>query len=73
MQHPLYLIAHYAMQFVFGEFHPDLIGLTATTDKTRKVDRVYRVYEMKTEDGSGSLVGHLIIIYVTLVSNSYAV
>ncbi|XP_066329448.1 protein SCO1 homolog 1, mitochondrial-like isoform X3 [Miscanthus floridulus] len=45
------------------EFHPDLIGLTGTTDEVRQVARAYRVYYMKTEEeGSDYLVDHSIVI-----------
>ena len=48
----------------FTEFHPDLIGLTGTTDEVRQVARAYRVYYMKTEEeGSDYLVDHSIVMY----------
>jgi protein SCO1/2 len=51
----------------FPEFHPDLIGLTGTTDEVRQVARAYRVYYMKTEEeGSDYLVDHSIVMYVVL-------
>ncbi|CAD6269355.1 unnamed protein product [Miscanthus lutarioriparius] len=47
------------------EFHPDLIGLTGTTDEVRQAARAYRVYYMKTEeDGSDYLVDHSIVVYL---------
>ncbi|CAL5060164.1 unnamed protein product [Urochloa decumbens] len=47
------------------EFHPDLIGLTGTTDEIRQVARAYRVYYMKTEEeGSDYLVDHSIVMYL---------
>ncbi|RLN07380.1 hypothetical protein C2845_PM11G14920 [Panicum miliaceum] len=46
------------------EFHPDLVGLTGTTDEIRKVARAYRVYYMKTEEGSDYLVDHSIVMYL---------
>ncbi|XP_066317893.1 protein SCO1 homolog 1, mitochondrial-like [Miscanthus floridulus] len=47
------------------EFHPDLIGLTGTTDEVRQVARAYRVYYMKTEEeGSDYLVDHSIVMYL---------
>ncbi|KAK3156054.1 hypothetical protein QOZ80_2AG0102200 [Eleusine coracana subsp. coracana] len=47
------------------EFHPDLIGLTGTSDEIRKVARAYRVYYMKTEEeGSDYLVDHSIVMYL---------
>ena len=50
------------------EFHPDLVGLTGTTDEIRKVARAYRVYYMKTEEeGSDYLVDHSIVMYVILI------
>lgn len=50
----------------FAEFHPDLIGLTGTTDEIRQVARAYRVYYMKTEEeGSDYLVDHSIVMYAT--------
>lgn len=50
----------------FTEFHPDLIGLTGTTDEIRQVARAYRVYYMKTEEeGSDYLVDHSIVMYAT--------
>ena len=52
----------------FPEFHPDLVGLTGTTDEIRKVTRAYRVYYMKTEEeGSDYLVDHSIVMYVILI------
>lgn len=46
-----------------AEFHPNLIGLTGTTDEIRKVARAYRVYYMKTEEeGSDYLVDHSIVM-----------
>jgi hypothetical protein len=65
MKYPLYLIGNNAEQFVFGEFHPDLIELISTA--------AYRVYCMKTEEGSDYLVDHSIVMYVTLVSNFLSV
>uniref|UniRef100_A0A0D9VCF8 Thioredoxin domain-containing protein n=1 Tax=Leersia perrieri TaxID=77586 RepID=A0A0D9VCF8_9ORYZ len=48
-----------------NEFHPDLIGLTGTSDEIRKVARAYRVYYMKTEEeGSDYLVDHSIVMYL---------
>ncbi|EAZ21820.1 protein SCO1 homolog 1, mitochondrial isoform X1 [Oryza sativa Japonica Group] len=48
-----------------NEFHPNLIGLTGTTDEIRKVARAYRVYYMKTEEeGSDYLVDHSIVMYL---------
>lgn len=48
----------------FTEFHPDLVGLTGTTDEVRQVARAYRVYYMKTEEeGSDYLVDHSIVMY----------
>jgi protein SCO1 len=50
--------------YCFAEFHPDLVGLTGTTDEIRKVARAYRVYYMKTEEeGSDYLVDHSIVMY----------
>ncbi|AQK68639.1 Protein SCO1 1, mitochondrial [Zea mays] len=47
------------------EFHPDLVGLTGTTDEVRQVARAYRVYYMKTEEeGSDYLVDHSIVMYL---------
>ncbi|KAF6161296.1 hypothetical protein GIB67_009183 [Kingdonia uniflora] len=47
------------------EFHPNLIGLTGTTDEVRKIARAYRVYYMKTEEeGSDYLVDHSIVMYL---------
>ncbi|URE23768.1 SCO1/SenC [Musa troglodytarum] len=47
------------------EFHPDLIGLTGTTDEIRQVARAFRVYYMKTEEeGSDYLVDHSIVMYL---------
>uniref|UniRef100_A0A1D1YWP7 Protein SCO1 1, mitochondrial n=1 Tax=Anthurium amnicola TaxID=1678845 RepID=A0A1D1YWP7_9ARAE len=47
------------------EFHPNLIGLTGTTESIRHVARAYRVYYMKTEEeGSDYLVDHSIVMYL---------
>ncbi|XP_042418382.1 protein SCO1 homolog 1, mitochondrial-like [Zingiber officinale] len=47
------------------EFHPNLVGLTGTSDDVRQVARAYRVYYMKTEDeGSDYLVDHSIVMYL---------
>lgn len=45
------------------EFHPDLVGLTGTSDEIRNVARAYRVYYMKTEEeDSDYLVDHSIVM-----------
>ncbi|XP_072985190.1 protein SCO1 homolog 1, mitochondrial [Typha latifolia] len=47
------------------EFHPELIGLTGTTEEIRQVARAYRVYYMKTEEeDSDYLVDHSIVMYL---------
>ncbi|KAJ9548686.1 hypothetical protein OSB04_021229 [Centaurea solstitialis] len=49
------------------EFHPKLIGLTGDPDEIKKAARAYRVYYMKTDegsDGSDYLVDHSIIMYL---------
>ncbi|GAA0144606.1 oxidase [Lithospermum erythrorhizon] len=47
------------------EFHPDLIGLTGSSDEVKKAARAYRVYYMKTEEeGSDYLVDHSIVMYL---------
>ncbi|KAL3358530.1 hypothetical protein AABB24_015570 [Solanum stoloniferum] len=49
------------------EFHPNLIGLTASPEEIKKTARAYRVYYMKTEEeGSDYLVDHSIVMYVLL-------
>lgn len=54
-----------------SEFHPNLVGLTGTSDDVRQVARAYRVYYMKTEDeGSDYLVDHSIVMYVFLTDSS---
>ncbi|XP_022151470.1 protein SCO1 homolog 1, mitochondrial isoform X1 [Momordica charantia] len=47
------------------EFHPDLVGLTGTSEEIRNVARAYRVYYMKTEEeDSDYLVDHSIVMYL---------
>ncbi|KAH0739561.1 hypothetical protein KY290_038266 [Solanum tuberosum] len=47
------------------EFHPNLIGLTASPEEIKKTARAYRVYYMKTEEeGSDYLVDHSIVMYL---------
>ncbi|KAJ4704403.1 Protein SCO1, mitochondrial-like protein [Melia azedarach] len=47
------------------EFHPNLIGLTGSSDEIKNVARAYRVYYMKTaEEDSDYLVDHSIVMYL---------
>lgn len=48
------------------EFHPNLIGLTGTSEEVKNAARAYRVYYMKTEqEDSDYLVDHSIVMYVS--------